>query len=180
MARKWNLVSLTQTEIDCYSSLCPAGEYRVINSAEGLPGISPALLEKCSSEVLLTASGGPDGTVYYVANLLRPDSEDQNGNAIDQQPFGFVVNGKNPCNSGILSQHGTWQGRSIYPTCEQWDAVKSGCIATITLLKIFPPGPSGSIESLIGTSSQGSFESAVRQLGKYVRDLEVEIRSDSV
>jgi hypothetical protein len=61
-----------------------------------LSGLLPAGLLAKADSVLMVASGTPQGTVVWMANVHRVDHK---ASGIDQEPFGIVFHGDTP--SGI-------------------------------------------------------------------------------
>jgi hypothetical protein len=71
-----------------WAGLCPPDEFRVIKPTV-VAGLLPhGLLQKYDS--IVVAASGVKGTdlTYFLVNGHRVDKKD---NAIDQQPFGFIV-----------------------------------------------------------------------------------------
>ena len=165
---QWVWEPLTESDMQMYRDLCPDDQYRVIESPEKLPGVSDGLLAKCP-KMMLAASGDPSGRVFYMANLYRLDPDDKKGKAVDQHPFGFVIDTGNPLNSGVLTHHGNWDGRTTYPSVSQWEEVINGQYAAYKEMNITPNCMSGSIDDLTGTSSQGAFATVIRKLSRTLK-----------
>ena len=69
-----------------------------------IPPIIPRELLAKADNVLVVASGSPQGTILYMANNQRVDS---GAEAIDQEPFGIVFHGSAPGSGGCLVHHGS-------------------------------------------------------------------------
>ena len=72
---KNNWVPIDDEKRSDWEAICPVGDYRVIQ-AEDVPSIiSPALVEKGHS-FLIMASGSTAGTAYFMINTNRIDEKD--------------------------------------------------------------------------------------------------------
>jgi hypothetical protein len=150
-----------------YLSLCPEGEYRVMNVTGELPAVSFGLTQKCPVMVL-AVSGDGGGLTYGMVNFLRPDAKDRKGPAVDQMPLGFVCCSGQPLLSGSLIQHGTWDGRTTYPATSSWDHIVEGRPEAYAKHSIVPAASAGSIRDLKGTSHEGAFTTLISGLSEKV------------
>lgn len=164
----WNWSSLSEEKMQFYRQLCPDNEYRVLNLDFELPGVAQSLTKKCTN-VVIAASGDNTGRVFYMANLIRPDHKDPKGNAVDQQPFGFVIDSKNQFLSGALSQHGDWAGRTTYPTPTAWQPILNSDFQALASLNIVPPASAGNINELNCNSQRLAFTNLIGALSAEVQ-----------
>jgi len=91
-------------------NLCPPNYYRIVYPSELPEPIPYALKEKCSHVVLITSGEVGTSTVWYMANLIRLDKK---ANAIDQEPFIYIVRDGKFLTSGCLIHHGDWEERTV-------------------------------------------------------------------
>lgn len=88
-------------------SICPPGDYRVVDAAAIPAGIiSPGLLQKTTS-IFIMCSGTDSGRLYIMMNMNRVD-----GPNIDQMPYAIAYDGSTPIPSGVLIQHANYPGRT--------------------------------------------------------------------
>lgn len=166
---KWNWSQLSEEQMQYFRDICPDYQYRVFQPESELPGISKRLTEKCSM-MMIAASGDSTGRVFYMANLLRPDSNDKKGVAVDQMPFGFVFDAASPLLSGALIQHGDWDGRTTYPPVSAWDGIVDSDYSCYTKLSLVPPASAGSIYDLEGTSHELAFTTLIGRLSAAAKE----------
>lgn len=158
MKLKW--FPLTEEQMAYYTGNCPKNEYRVFQGVTSLPGLPDDLVRKADN-LLIGCSGDATGSLYYIANLARIDLKDQ---AIDQHPFGFIVNPMNQTPSGVLIDHGNWEGRTIKPPTEAWDEIILGNFEQYQSLQILPPKEAGSIDDLSDSSQHRAFATMIEKL----------------
>ncbi len=156
-----------------FRNICPDYEYRVFQPESDLPGISKGLTEKCSM-MMIAASGDSTGRVFYMANLLRPAPNDKKGAAVDQMPLGFVFDTASPLLSGVLIQHGDWDGRTTYPPASAWDAIVDGDYSYYTKLSLVPSASAGSIYDLEGSSHESAFTTLIGRLSSAAKEQTVQ------
>lgn len=160
MKIKW--FPLTEEQMAYYTGNCPKDEYRVLQGITSLPGLPDGLVRKADN-LLIGCSGDANGGLYYFANLSRIDSKDK---AIDQHPFGFIVDSTNQTPSGVLIDHGNWEGRTVNPPTEAWNEIMQGSFEQYQSLQILPPNESGSIYELSDSSQQRAFATMIQKLNK--------------
>jgi len=166
---KWDWSSLNDAQMNVYRDLCPDYEYRVFKYDFELPGVSKGLADKCPL-VMIAASGDATGRVFYMANLYRSDADDPKGKAVDQMPFGFVFDTASPLRSGVLIQHGDWDGRTIYPPASAWDDIVNGDYQAYADLTVVPNCTAGSIYDLNVASPQSAFATLIDKLSSKVSE----------
>lgn len=158
---KWTWFPITEEEKQQFTGLCPQGEFRILPPTVDLSPIPSGLTQKCDS-IFCAASGNAAGdTVYYMANLNRVDAKD---NAIDQQPFGFVVNSESSFPSGCLVHHGNWTDRTTHPPMDFWDAISQSGVGVCYQTSQLPPVSSGRLEDIQIDSQTEAFSTLVQRL----------------
>ena len=146
-----------------WEELCPPGHYRIIAAHQLPPPIPQALKMKCNSALIIVSGEVESSTVWDMANLYRYDEKQ---NAVDQEPFGYVVQSGEFFPSGCLVHHGDWTGRTIDLPAEI-DSVYSTQINDILLTQL--PNSSGSICELSSDSSNiMAFTTLVSELKKHI------------
>ncbi len=161
----FNWSVLKPDEAKYYVDLCPVNEYYILTGVESLPGISPGLVKK-SDTFFLACSGDGKDQVYYMANMQRKDLKDQ---AIDQMPFGFLINSSiTGSMSAALIQHGNWEGRTVHPPISAWDEILSGNYTQYQNLQILPLNQTGSIYDIRDTSQEKAFTTLISGLNEEI------------
>jgi hypothetical protein len=143
-----------------WEKLCPPGEYRVLPPS-ALSGLLPGGLLAKGDSVLMLASGSPQGTVVWMANVHRVDAR---ASGIDQEPFGIVFHGDTPAMSGCLLHHGDWPDRTMPAPPQFWDALSASGIGNCYPFSGLPSTLSGPITDLNVPSQHGAFGALVEQL----------------
>lgn len=134
--------------LDEWKVICPPDEYRVFTREdfqEKLPNLLPNPLTDKYDSVVIAGSATSGGTVYYMVNGNRIDS---NARAIDQMPYGLAFIGNNAAGSACLMQHGSYQGRTTYPPTDFWNYVSASGIARYYPLSEIPIDPAGKLSEL--------------------------------
>ena len=160
MGKKISYFNTSAEDRAVWEDLCPPGEYRVLPPFRFPPIISSGLLSKADS-VLVVASGCPQGTVLFMANINRVELEE---GAIDQQPFGIVFHGTSPARSGCLLHHGKWKDRTTSPPQVFWDAVAASGIGNCYPFSGIPKQTAGPITDLNVPSQHSAFSELVTRL----------------
>ena len=96
-----------------------------------------------------------------MANLHRVDPND---NAIDQQPFGFVLDSRSQFPSGCLIHHGDWTDRTIHPPVQFWDAISSSGIGACFQTAQLPVSQAGKLTDIHVLSQQEAFSVIIDRL----------------
>jgi len=161
---KFDWCPLSNEQMEFYRNLCPPNQFCILKTGKPLPGISSRLTSKCASTIFLASSGDADGKIYYLANLIRTDLNDPNGFAVDQMPFGFVIDTSMQALSGVLVQHGNWEGRTNYPPPAEWENVLSERLDTFKELTILPKADSGNISQLDCPTQKYAFSVIINKL----------------
>lgn len=111
MAEKYSYVGVTQTQLNEIQMLCPHDSvspwFRVIPK-EDIPLLFPQSFRDKMDHAVVMGSGDATGRTLVVINAHRVDVKDH---AIDQEPFGIVLDTGSPNTSGIFIHHGDWDGR---------------------------------------------------------------------
>jgi hypothetical protein len=114
----------------------------------------PAGLLAKADSVLVVASGSPQGTVMYMANVNRVDAK---ACGVDQTPLAVVFFGNTPAISGCFAQHGSWPGRTTQAPPEFWEALASGNLGHCYPISQLPEMMSGPINELNVPSQHAAF-----------------------
>lgn len=160
MGKKISYFDTSMEDRSVWEELCPPGEYRVLPPSYLPPIISSGLLAKADS-VLVVASGCPQGTILFMANVHRVEEEE---GSIDQQPFGIVFHGTSPAQSGCLLHHGKWDGRTMSPPQDFWDALAASGIGNCYPFSGKPSQMAGPISDLNVPSQHAAFGALVTRL----------------
>src|SRR4051794_24205478 len=107
MGKKFTYFDTSIQDREAWEKLCPPDEYRVVPPS-ALSGLLPVGLLAKADSVFMVASGSPQGTIVWMANVHRVDAK---ASGIDQEPFGVVFHGNTPAVSGCLVHHGDWANR---------------------------------------------------------------------
>jgi hypothetical protein len=160
MGKKYSYFDTSAQDRADWERLCPPGEYRVLPPS-ALSGLLPGGLLAKGDSVLVIASGCPQGTITWMANVHRVD---QKASGIDQEPFGVVFHGNSPAASGCLVHHGSWSGRTSQVPAKFWDAVAASGIGNCYPFSGLPSKPAGPITDLNVPSQHGAFAALVEEL----------------
>jgi hypothetical protein len=160
MRQKFSYFDTSSHDRSTWENLCPPGEYRVVPPS-ALSGLLPAGLLAKADSALLVASGSPQGTIVWMANIHRVDAK---ASGIDQEPFGIVFHGNTPAQSGCLVHHGDWSERTMPVPSEFWAALVASGIGNCYPFSGLPTKAAGPITDLNVPSQHGAFGVLVDQL----------------
>lgn len=163
MKHSW--VPIDNEKRSAWEALCPVGEYRVLQAEDVPDVISPGLIEKGHS-FLMIASGSTTGTAYYMVNVNRIDIA---AGAIDQEPFGIAFVGDNPAYSGCYIHHGNWPGRTRPIPSGFISGVSGSTLACCYSVTSIPDLPAGKIQDLKVSSQQDAFQELLLSLEPHTR-----------
>jgi hypothetical protein len=161
MTEKYSYFNTTAQDRETWEKLCPPNEFRR-QPPSALSGLLPGGLLAKADSVFMLASGSPQGTIVWMANVHRVD---QKASGVDQEPFGIVFHGPTPALSGVLIHHGNWPGRTELPTPpEFWPAVAASGVGNCLPLAEAPSKPAGLISELNVQSQHDAFGALLQQL----------------
>jgi hypothetical protein len=161
MTEKYSYFNTSAQDRETWEKLCPTNEFRRLPPSE-LSGLLPAGLLAKADSVFMVASGSPQGSVVWMANVHRVD---QKASGVDQEPFGIVFHGLTAAQSGVLIHHGNWPGRTESPTPpEFWPAVAASGIGNCFPLAQVPDKSAGPISELNVQSQHDAFGALLQQL----------------
>ena len=126
-----------------------------------IPSAIPESLRKQMTSALLMWEPTSSGSVYLVVNGIRHDQKD---NALDQEPFGIVVNATGASAYGIFAHHGNWPNRTTPITPEVQKILESTSLGNYFPLDEVPQSSSGPLTDLKNTSHEGAFRTIVNKL----------------
>jgi len=155
MPRRYSYFDTSSHDRAAWEGLCPPGEFRAVQPA-ALSGLLPGGLLARADSVLMVASGTPQGTVVWMANVHRVDHK---ASGIDQGPFGIVFHGEAPARSGVLVHHGGWVERTTPAPPQFWEALAASGIGNCYPFSGLPTDTAGPISN----PSDATFE-AVKSL----------------
>ena len=110
---------------------------------------------------LLMWERNSSSSVFLVFNGMRLDKKD---NAIDQEPFGIVINSTGANTYGIFVHHGDWPNRTIPITSEVQKILESTSLGNYFPLTEVPQSSSGPLTELKNTSHEGAFKKTINEL----------------
>jgi len=162
--QKYTFIEIPDHSFDEWRDICEPGHYRIVDPYDLPPAIPDTLKAKCSHAVLVASGEVGTSTVWCMANLNRLDKKD---NAIDQMPFGFVIQNEKCFPSGCLIDHGDWDVRTISLPGEV-NTVTSSIIDDIVNNQL--PAPEGTI----GTFNEDNphikaFSVVVSEMKKHIK-----------
>ncbi len=125
-----------------------------------LPSVFPDTFRKKIDSALLISAQTSTGGMYLAFSANRVDGRDQ---AIDIEPFGMILHSTGPNPSGVFIHHGTWEGRTEYPSPAFWEEVSRSGIGHYFLTN--PPGNlrEGTLAQL-PKGHRGAFEALVHEI----------------
>jgi len=147
-------------EREDWEKVCPTGEYRVV-PPHTLSGLMPAGLLAKADSVLVVASGSPQGTVMYMANVNRVDPK---ASEVDQTPLAVIFFGNRPAMSGCFAQHGSWPDRTAQEPPQFWEALASGKHGHCYPISHLPENMAGPISELNVPSQHAAFGTLADEL----------------
>jgi hypothetical protein len=166
---EFNWSSLSEEKRDTWLSMCPQNSYAVVKPA-ALGGLmSTGLLAKYDSVVLVSSGVKDSNAVVFMANGQRADKK---AGAIDQMPFGFACFSGDNNSSGVLIQHGNWEGRTTTPPNSFWTCMQNSGLGNCYPLAEVPSNPTGALDSLnIKSQTTGAFHTLLQELEKQYPEL---------
>jgi hypothetical protein len=154
-ASKASWVNLQSTQRDLLEAWARGGSgYRVLSPVD-IVGLLPAGLHPKIQSVVLMVAPTSTGGVYVIANNHRVD---RRAWAIDQEPFGSIIDSTGARAQAVVIHHGSWPGRTIRPPTAFWDHLDRSGIGTFFPLSTLPEGSSGPLEDLQELSHLAAFE----------------------
>jgi hypothetical protein len=100
-------------------------------------------------------------SIFLIFNGIRLDQKD---NALDQEPFGIVINSTGASTYGIFIHHGDWPNRTTPITSEVQKILESTSLGNYFPLNEVPQSSSGSLTDLQNTSHERAFNKTIDRL----------------
>ena len=162
MSPKHSWVSLKTTQREWLEDWGRRGEgYYVLESDDLTTILPPGLHSKINSAVLMIAPTSSGGT-YVVVNNNRVDKPAW---AIDQEPFGAIIDSTGARSIGLLLHHGDWPQRSSTSEPRKfWQHAEESGIAAYYPTRNLPSNTSGELSELSGMGHLEAFEEFKRRV----------------
>lgn len=163
MSKNYNYFKREEQELKKWLELCPVGEYRVLSMQEMLNfGLLPRDLVMKFNSVFVAVSGVYNSDEIFI--MFNGNRIDFPATQVDQQPFGFGYYGGEIYGSGVLIQHGDWDGRSSDSPPEFWNSISVSGLYNVYPLNEMPPSSSGSFEDLNIQSQKDAFGNLINHI----------------
>ena len=118
---KLSWIEISEEDKNEWKDICQPNHYKIISPGELPQSIPDKLRAKCNSAVILYSGEVGGDFLYCMTNMNRFDERD---NAIDQEPFGFVMFRGEVQSRGCIIHHGNWENRTIYLSGEALGEIK--------------------------------------------------------
>ena len=148
MKKKYSWFKISNQKRSDWEKVCPPSEYRVMSGSHfqaTFNGLLPVELTEKYTSIFIAGSPTKNGIVY-MANGNRVDYKPME---IDQMPFGLAFISDSVSGSGILLQHGKWDGRTTSAPDEFWNQISASQLDGVCYpLSELPQSSSGKLDEL--------------------------------
>ncbi len=161
---KFSTFSISSSQVEEFEQIAKkcnsSSGYKWFSSSQ-IPSAIPESLRNKLPSAMLMWERRSSSSVFLVFNNIRLDHKD---NALDQEPFGIVVNALGASTYGIFIHHGDWLNRTTPITPEVQKILESTSLGNYFPLYEVPQSSSGSLTDLKNTSHEWAFKKMINKL----------------